>query len=445
LIVIIILTTLVSAAIPLLSPTTADRRLREASRGVNAFITGAQMKAIEIQRPFGVGFKKLGQDTGRREDNGICLEIFYVEQPSPFVGFDETSAVMVSILPGTSDGPQVAVRFVRRGNAQLQTNDRLPVGWDPDLLPPYTIRPGDVVVVNGSHFELIDKGDSSMSFLDSNGFYLANAGNPPGTLATRVINDTGQLLNVKYDRDGDSIGGDRPLPPTAPAEPPEPYWTNPSRYKVLRQPMPLGEPFQMPEGTAIDLRASGERIVIDDDKPAVQRKLEGEFGGFFHNPDILAAADQVDNADPVIVMFSPEGSIERVKFNRKNMFVSSELNEPFDGPVVSNIFFLVGRPENAPPQPSTDPSLNISFYSAATVEELSQLRQTLNWLAGESRWIVVGAQSGRVVTVENALVARQTLAELADPSVNELGHLRRARQIDAAREFARQMVQLGGR
>ena len=54
LVVIIILTTLVAAAIPILSPSNDDRRLREASRGVNAFITGAQMKAVELRRPYGV-------------------------------------------------------------------------------------------------------------------------------------------------------------------------------------------------------------------------------------------------------------------------------------------------------------------------------------------------------------------------------------------------------
>ena len=437
LIVIIILTTLVSAAIPLMTPTTAERRLREASRGLNAFISGAQMRAIEIQRPFGVGFKRLGQDTvaetGRTEDNGICLEVFYAEQPSPFVGFDETSAVMVSVLPGTTGGTQVAVRFVRRGNDRQPTMDGLPLGWDEDLLPPYTIRPGDVVEVQGTQYLLIDESE-----LDDQGFYTPVSGMPDGTLATRVINDTGQLLNVKFDDAGNELGS------VTPAD--EPFWTYPSRYKVLRQPMPLGEPYQMPEGTAIDLRASGERIDIDDSKPVLQRRVEGAFSGFFYNPDNILASEQVNNADPVIVMFSPEGSIERVKFNRKNMFVTSERNEPFDEPVVSNIYILVGRPENVPPTPNEDPTLNAATYTATTTDQQwNEIRQSLNWLSGESRWIVMGAQSGRVVTVENAFVDRQTLQAIADPARTELPHVRRARQIHATRRFAQEMAQLGGR
>src|SRR5882757_5896189 len=94
LVVIIILTTLVSAAIPIMSPSNDDRRLREASRAVNSFIAGAQASAIALQRPFGVAIKRLSKDTGtptspRPEDNAVSIELYYVEQPSPFVGFNE--------------------------------------------------------------------------------------------------------------------------------------------------------------------------------------------------------------------------------------------------------------------------------------------------------------------------------------------------------------------
>jgi hypothetical protein len=221
-----------------------------------------------------------------------------------------------------------------------------------------------------------------------------------------------------------------------------PYWTNPGEYKILRQPMPVGEPFQMPEGTAIDLRASGERIVIDDSKPLFQRKVEGEFGGFFHNPDILVVNERVNNPEPVIVMFSPEGSVERVKFSR-----SPPTNEAqYDAPVVSNIYLLVGQPEKTPLAVNLDPTLLAATYADTTDEQWLDLRESLNWLAGDSRWIVIGAQSGRVVTVENAFIDRTALEIISNPeSSGELGHMRRARQIRAAREFANQMAQLGGR
>src|SRR5437016_5370562 len=68
LIVIVIITTLVSAAIPLMAPTNDDRRLREASRAVNSFLAAAQARAIAIQRPVGVGIKRLSKDTQKAED-----------------------------------------------------------------------------------------------------------------------------------------------------------------------------------------------------------------------------------------------------------------------------------------------------------------------------------------------------------------------------------------
>src|SRR5690242_693729 len=80
LVVIVILTTVVAAAIPLLSPSNDDRRLREAARGLSTYIIGAQTRAISTKRPYGIALKRLSHDTKRADDNGVCLEVFYVEQ-----------------------------------------------------------------------------------------------------------------------------------------------------------------------------------------------------------------------------------------------------------------------------------------------------------------------------------------------------------------------------
>ena len=432
LIVIIILTTLVSAAIPLLSPTNDDRRLREASRGVNSFIAAAQMKAIQLQRPFGVAIKRLSQDTSNVADNAVSIELFYVEQPTPFIGFDETSAVQVSLDNGSSGGAgQLLVQFVRRGDEEDQAADGLPDGWDRDPLPPNTIRPGDVIEVQGSRFRFID------TSIDSDtGFYDSNSGTPVGRLVTVPINDTGQQIYVKFDDKGYRLGPDRQ--PSAPNPPPPPFFTYPASYKILRQPMPASaEPFQMPDGTAIDLRASGQAIEIGSSNAT----------GFFYNPDTPTPADGVNNADPIIVMFTPEGAIERVRLNRKNVAIASANDNIFDGKTVSNIFLLIGRRAIAPPPTvasNTDMTLDPSKYTSTTTDEQKQTyKEAVNWLRGESRWIVIGAQSGRVVTVDNAFVDPRTF--LMPPYDLDPDDVRRARQIHAAREFAREMVQVGGK
>src|SRR4029078_2152563 len=134
---------------------------------------------------------------------------------------------------------------------------------------------------------------------------------------------------------------------------PAPYWTAPMPYKVLRQPTPASEePYQLPQGTAIYVRASG--VGVDD---------------FFY------VRGQNDNSEGVIIMFAPEGRIARVSYSQ----VPNA--EPFDKPVVDNVYLLVGRRENIPaPIATADPTLSSTKFSAATTdEERDKLRKPLNW------------------------------------------------------------------
>ncbi len=301
LIVIIILTTLVAAAIPIMAPTNDDRRLREASRGVNSFISAAQMKAVQLQRPFGVALKRLSRDTNPEatnnpndpknihEDNAVCVELYYIEQPAPYRGFDRTSSACIARHPIRTG--LVLIQFVTRGTTS--TSDNLPIGWDADLFPPNLIRPGDVIEIDGTRYELIWPTTATgwaRVQLNNEGFFQDVGGSDPVQIEARPLNDTGQMLNVEFDDNG------RPLRDpivTGSNQRDAPFWTNPAPYKILRQPMPTSaEPFQMPEGTAIDLRASG--IGRDD---------------FFYRPGVH------DNADGILIMFAPEGRVSRVTFS----------------------------------------------------------------------------------------------------------------------------------
>ena len=90
---------------------------------MNAYITGAQTKAVELRRPYGVALKKLSQDTESAADNAVCIELQYVEQPPPYVGFDENSAARVALYTPASNSlyeglrPLVLIQFVTRGSA----------------------------------------------------------------------------------------------------------------------------------------------------------------------------------------------------------------------------------------------------------------------------------------------------------------------------------------
>ena len=71
------------------------------------------------------------------------------------------------------------------------------------------------------------------------------------------------------------------------------------------------------------------------------------------------------------------------------------------------------------------------------------MKEQVNWLRGESRWIVIGSQSGRVVTTENAFVNPQAI--ISTCATTDSPKPMRNEQIKASREFAREMVQVGGR
>jgi type II secretory pathway pseudopilin PulG len=438
LVVIVILTTIVGAAIPLMSPSNDDRRMREAARTLNTYIVGAQTRAIATKRPYGIALKRLSQDTKRdkpgdlQNDNGVCLEAYYVEQQPPYAGFDANSRACVSIHPNPPAAVPnaVLVRFVTRGTSATRAQDGLSEGWDKDLFPPGTIRPHDVIEINGTRFELLSNKDSFTNFnIDTvTNSYFDPGGNTPVRIMAQPINNSGQQVNPRYDDAGYSIGPDRePSAPagTAPLKPPAPYWTFQSPYKILRQPTPASdEPYQLPEGTAIDLRASGVGS-----------------GDYFYWPG------ENDNSDGIIIMFTPEGRVARVSFSQLPL-TSPDESDTYDKPVVDNIYLLLGRRENIPAPDATnataDPTLSPTEWPKAVDDEArDKLRKPLNWLGGSSRWIVIGSQSGRVATIENAFVdVPDVIANSGTPPSTEQ---MRAAQILAAREFTREMSQVGGR
>lgn len=429
LVVIVILTTLVAAAIPLLSPANDDRRIREASRQLNTFITGAQARAISLHRPVGVAFKRLGSDTNTNPqkhinpannfhpDNGVCLEAFYVEELPPYAGFDANSRACIA---RTTNG--VLVRFVTRGTLYAQDRDDLPEGWDPDFFPEATLHPGDVVDINGTQFRFEATGGNVVIDNITGAFrFPYNNSKQSAIVRAQPVNDTGQQFLPRYDNVGNDIG--------AGGSPQAPYWTLPTPYKVLRQPTAMSdEPLQLPEGTAVDLRASG----VGQDT-------------YFYWPGIH------DNDQGVVIMFTPEGRVARVAFYRAFPPLSNAYkDQPYDQPVAENIYLLVGRRDRiAAPDVTVDKTLKLSDAQAATTDELrAKLREPINWLNGDSRWIVIGAQSGRVATIENAAVDLVHVIQeyTSSPhSYNQNSENLRAAQILAAREFTREMAQVGGR
>jgi hypothetical protein len=226
-------------------------------------------------------------------------------------------------------------------------------------------------------------------------------------LFVEPINLTINNLHFEYAHDGTKL--------VNPATQPMRFWTAPLRYKIHRQPVKTSnEPYQLPESVAIDLEASG----FGD-------------GTRLHQP--LGSGD-ANNASDVIVMFTPEGAIAESYFNTADTTLSNPTGAIVRKLGASNLFLLVGMRENIP-APPTD--FSQTFASEGAKEAA---KEKLNWLSGDSRWVVVGAQTGTVATAENAFVD-PAVAASATPVPAE----RRYREIVAAREFARQSAGMGGR
>ena len=347
----------------------------------------------------------------------MCLEVFYVEQQPPYSGLRRQLAGLrgafnLHELPAT-----VLVRFVTRGTTIRGLCRSVGTA---DQFPPGMIRPGDVIEINGTQFELRQirtRQRCARSILDTDAYDHSESESRRRTILARPLNDSGQQINPKYDDNGREIG--------SAARPSSPYWTSPAPYKILRQPTPTSdEPYQLPEGTAIDLRASGvgsETITFtcqginDNDRRRAHHVRAGRPG--------LAGHVQSNRRNR---------STDAASTNRSSTTCSCS---------------SAGAMNRRATGGDGDPTLNssTSVAAATTDEERAEAsKEPINWLSGDSRWIVIGSQTGRVVTIENAFVdpgarsANQSATSTLDEEM-------RTAQILAAREFTREMGQVGGK
>src|SRR5690606_14557093 len=111
-------------------------------------------------------------------------------------------------------------------------------------------------------------------------------------------------------------------------------------------------------------------------------------------------------------------------------------------PNISRVFFLLGRVENGNPEFDSTYRLTEDM----TDEQLAERREQVNWLNLESRWLTIGARSGRITVAENAAVdPRSTAPETfnaglrwEDIKSTNREAARRA-QVRAAQQFALDM------
>lgn len=322
LVVIIIISTLVATVIPLMVPTVEERRVREAARGVSTFISGARARALELGRPVGVMIERLPAE------NGAGATLSYVEVPAPFSGFSFNSALRMQTVSGSSPGYYVC-------RAKLVS----------ESLPPRFIRVLDRLRLNHQGREYVITGPDTDrdSFVD-----------PQAILELRVFVESQGTLPWPW----------RELP-----DPPVEF-SNPMPFQILRQAQrTAAAPFQLPDGTAIDLSASGFEI---DDR--------------FHDLylDNQGKKRVNNNSFPITFLFGSTGRLKQVSHD---IGTDAEPDPHPNEPIRATLHLLIGKRENIPPPEAA---------------QAVMAPETANWMDPENLWVSVGHMSGQVATSQVA-------------------------------------------
>ncbi len=199
-----IILAITAAVIPVMAPAMAGRRLREASRGVNTFISSARNRAMVTGRPVGVAFERLPAEPQ------ASMLLSMVEVPAPWSGDNATSTIEIGL------------------NGQILRFPQGDIGWQIAR-----IRPGDILKLNyrNTPYRLVGGTDVTDDIL---GHFDLDPSDP-NTNWSFVYDDPRMSL----------------LPPRVP----------PGNYpfQILRQPVKSASvSYQLPVGTIVDLAVSGD-------------------------------------------------------------------------------------------------------------------------------------------------------------------------------------------
>jgi len=406
LVVIGIMLILATIAIPAMRPLTEGRRVREAARAINVYLGRARSRAIESGRPCGVMFERL-----ERQPNA-CVLLRQAEVPPPYSGETSDSAVR----PYAQAGGFVRVRIrygqfasglVRRGDT-VRLNRQGPfysiVDYLSDNNPADSVSPP---ADPGEDFPL----DANNQFIDFYTGAVFDPADPEQWVSNRCL-----TLAVSSDSVSALPWGSASIPVP---------------FEILRQPVAsAGAPLQLSRGAVIDLDASGldRRLpfqLVDPSAP--------------DNPPVnplplplpLPLGDP--RSWPVIVMFSPNGSIDSV--------YHYELLYDTSGAVVGGrytarravepIHLMVGKWERIPPQPG---------LASQTDDGLP------NWQDATNLWLAISPQTGLVTVAEpSTYYVDSTDGELKD-NYDPVTNLSVPATLYDSRRLARQaQVSKGGR
>lgn len=348
LVVVTIVVLLVATSVPLMKPALEDSQLREASRQVNVFFTAVRGRAIQTRRPVGVMLQR------RAPGENAVLDLSVVEEPHPFAG--DFIGATATLADANGDGKVDSAVFSAAMNGSL----------------PFLVQVGDSIRFNyqGAYYEIVQIQNAGANLPTTLTF------KPPSAIANQGADGAWGRAGVDDDNDGTvdnrSEAGwwnsdDGPAPPLVGIAVP---------YQVFRAPTKSSvNPLQLAGGTCIDLEYSGIGASGVDFNSALQNQIG--------SPPLL-------NAQPVLIMFDPGGSVSLIYtgvYNNNSMTPAIPL---VGGLPQGTIHLLIGRFDQTRLPPDATGNL------PATSAPRTNLSDTRNV------WISIGDRTGAVTSSENA-------------------------------------------
>jgi prepilin-type N-terminal cleavage/methylation domain-containing protein len=397
LIVISIIVILTVASLKLITPA-EERRVREAARAVNVYISSARNRAIEIGRPCGVIFRRANGTNFPT----VSTVLDQCEVPPTYAGDQTNSVVKVQDWTNRPDGNAYFLdgRIVLK--VQIQDGQ-----FASSLL-----RPGDLMQFNGQgpFFTLVYDDDSG-SLRTKPPYTTSPAMNPPMDPAVKDFMPVDK--NGNYDPNGyynfspsalnvDSQGwvtshwltvALNPVEIPLQLLPWDRFPTTPTKtvsFLIMRQPVKSSaEPLQLPQGAAVDLDFSGADYQT------------------FQNP--------TKNNYDVAVIFSPNGSVEGYYWN----------GQPFHA--LGPIYMLVGNRSR------------VRDFVNSPLQATPNLNDLPNWADLSSVWVTINFQTGMAVSDEIFAI------NLYDPGLKWNDASTWWPFLFQSRTYARQSQSMGGR
>lgn len=375
LVVVTIMLILLAVMVPRLRPMMEQRRIREASRIASGVFYAARSRAMETGRPVGVALERLPSQPE------ACITLKMVEEPPPYAG--------------DTLGAKARVRRLESSTLyQVQLNVTDVASMLTQTLP---VTVGDFITFEsqGVRYRVLG--------LDQNGDGAADPdtdnkiGDPSfpvgGTPVAVLLVELADVAETPWPVTNDARA------PFATA--PNGIGSRPVSFQIHRRPEPSGAmPVRLPSGTVIDLASSGtDSMALQGTPPA--------FVPVDHDP---STSDVIEDPTPVIILFSPEGRVARVIYERNQAAVT----EP--------VYFLVGRWERMPAVASTprgQPLAEDNLY---------------NWQDLTNFWLVVNPNTGLAM-----------VAPLSGDGLLPGTSIKVPSDLYISRNDARQMKGVGGR